>query len=59
MAMRMPDGQWRVLSRECTLKLDTIEKEVRDAKTKKGSYEKWDAARIESEIRKEMLLKEK
>ena len=68
MAMRMPDGSWRVLSRDCTVKLATIEKEIREQKTKKGqdnrNYstghpEPWKPERIEAEIRRELLLKEK
>lgn len=67
-AMRLPDGEWRVVTRECTIKLATIEKEIRELKTKKGRENKnyssgkaepWSDDRIEGEIRKELLLKEK
>lgn len=68
MAIRLPDGEWRVLTRECTVKLATLEKEIREQKTKKGKENKdwdsgraapWSDERIETEIRKELLLKEK
>lgn len=58
-AMRLPDGEWRVVTRECTIKLATIEKEIRELKTRKASEYKWAADRLEAEIRKELLLKEK
>jgi hypothetical protein len=67
-AMRAPDGEWQVKTRECTVKLSQLEKEIRAAKTKKGKEnrnyrtkkpEPWSDERIEAEISKEMLLKEK
>jgi hypothetical protein len=67
-AMRMPDGEWLVRTRECTVKLATVEKEIRTAKTKRGKEntnyrthkaEPWSDEKIEAEIAKELLLKEK
>jgi hypothetical protein len=64
-AMRMPDGQWIVRTRDCTVKLATVEKEIRTQKT--ARYEqsqtwktgKWTKEKLEAEIAKELLLKEK
>ena len=63
-AMRLPDGEWRVVTRECTIKLGTLAKEIRTQKTAKAEQTKssrypWTAEKLEAEIAKELLLKEK
>jgi len=58
-AIRLPDGEWRVLTRECTIKLATVEKEIRTLKEAKARQYDWTDLRLEAEIAKELLLKEK
>lgn len=58
-AMRMPDGEWRVVTRECTVKLATLEKEITTQKTAKAEQYEWNAGKLAAEIAKELLLKEK
>jgi hypothetical protein len=59
MAIRLPDGEWRVLTRECTIKLSTLEKEVQTQKRARADQYKWSDSKLAAEIRKEMLLHEK
>ncbi len=59
MVMRLPDGQWLPKVRECTVKLVTLAKEIRALKAKKAEEYKWNDQRLEAEIAKELLLKEK
>lgn len=58
-AMRMPDGEVVVRTRESTVKLSTLEKEIRTQKTAKAKEYEWSKDRLEAEIAKELLLKEK
>lgn len=62
MAYRLPDGEPRLLVRECTLNLDAIEDEIRAQKQakadkSKGTNYEWSAAKLEAEVQKELVLK--